>query len=135
MIIRVHHIGVAVKSLEETIPLYRDGLGIPVGKITGSEQDGVSIAFLPAGETLLELLESTVPGNGVARFVESRGEGIHHICLEVDDIEAHMEQLQAEGAMLLDKKPRRGAEGMVAFVHPKSMKGVLVELLQREGEQ
>ena len=130
MIKRVHHIGIVVKSLDEAVAVYQNGLGLSVSKITASEKDGVKIAFMPAGESDIELLEPTNPANGVGRFLETRGEGIHHIAIEVDDIEAHMRRLEAAGAVLIDKAPRRGAEGMVAFVHPKSMKGVLVELVQ-----
>ena len=132
MITRIHHIGIAVKSLDEAIAMYQNGLGAKVSKVTASEKDGVKIAFIPVGESLLELLEPTNPDNGVGRFVASRGEGIHHIAVAVDDIEAHLRQLEAAGAVLIDQVPRKGAEGMVAFVHPKSMKGVLLELVQTD---
>lgn len=131
MIKSVHHIGIVVKSLDEATAMYQNGLGLQVSKVTAAETDGVKIAFMPVGETLVELLEPTNPAGGVARFLETRGEGVHHIAIEVDDIEAHMRQLEAAGAVLIDKAPRKGAEGMVAFVHPKSMKGVLVELVQK----
>jgi methylmalonyl-CoA/ethylmalonyl-CoA epimerase len=132
MIKQVHHVGIAVKSLDEGIAVYQNALGLSVSKVTESEKDGVKIAFMPVGESLVELLEPTSPSTGVARFLESRGEGIHHIAVEVDDIEAHLRQLEAAGAALIDKTPRRGAEGLVAFVHPRSMKGVLLELVQKE---
>ena len=132
MIKQIHHIGIVVKSLDEAVAVYANGLGLQVSKVTASEKDGVKIAFMPAGESDIELLEPTNPANSVARFLETRGEGIHHIAIEVDDIEAHLRRLEAAGAVLIDKTPRKGAEGMVAFVHPKSMKGVLVELVQRE---
>ena len=130
MIKRVHHIGIVVRNLDDGIAMYQGALGLTLSKVTASEQDGVKMAFMPAGDTLVELLEPTDPSTGVARFLESRGEGTHHIALEVDDIEAHLRQLEAAGAQLIDKTPRQGAEGLVAFVHPKSMKGVLVELVQ-----
>jgi len=132
MIKRVHHIGIAVKSLDEATAMYQNGLGLQVSKVTASEKDGVKIAFLPTDEAELELLEPVSPTSSIARFLETRGEGIHHIALEVDNIEAHLRQLEAAGAVLIDKTPRQGADGLVAFVHPKSMKGVLVELVQRE---
>ncbi len=135
MITRVHHIGIVVKSLDEAIAMYQDGLGLRVSKMTASEKDGVKIAFLPTAEAEIELLEPTVPGNSVHKFLETRGEGIHHICLEVDDIEAHLRRLEAAGAILIDKTPRQGADGLIAFIHPKSMKGVLVELIQRENAE
>jgi methylmalonyl-CoA/ethylmalonyl-CoA epimerase len=132
MITHIHHIGIVVKSLDEAIAIYQNGMGLQVSKVTESEKDGVKIAFLPAGESLVELLEPTNPASGVARFLESRGEGVHHIAIAVDDIEAHLRQLEAAGVALIDKTPRQGAEGMVAFVHPKGTKGVLIELVQRE---
>jgi len=132
MITRVHHIGIVVKSLDEAIAVYRDSLGLTVSKITASEKDGVKIAFLPTAEAEIELLEPSVPGNNMHKFLETRGEGIHHLCLEVDDIEGHLRRLEAAGATLIDKTPRQGADGLIAFIHPKSMKGVLVELIQRE---
>jgi len=132
MIKRVHHIGIAVKSLDEATAMYQNGLGLQVSKVTASEKDGVKIAFLPTDEAELELLEPVSPTSSIARFLETRGEGIHHIALEVDNIEAHLRQLESAGAVLIDKTPRQGADGLVAFVHPKSMKGVLVELVQRE---
>jgi methylmalonyl-CoA epimerase len=132
MIKRVHHIGIAVKSLDEATAMYQNGLGLQVSKVTASEKDGVKIAFLPTDEAELELLEPVSPTSSIAHFLETRGEGIHHIALEVDNIEAHLRQLEAAGAVLIDKTPRQGADGLVAFVHPKSMKGVLVELVQRE---
>jgi len=131
MITNVHHIGIIVKSLDEAASMYEGGLGLEVSKVTASEKDGVKIAFMPAGETLIELLEPTAPGSSVARFLETRGEGIHHIAVEVDDIVAHLRKLEEAGAVLIDKTPRQGAEGLVAFVHPKSMRGVLLELVQR----
>jgi lactoylglutathione lyase/methylmalonyl-CoA/ethylmalonyl-CoA epimerase len=131
MIKQIHHIGIVVKNLDEAVAMYEAGLGLAASKVTESEKDGVRIAFMPAGETLVELLEPTNPAGGVARFLETRGEGIHHIAIEVDDIAAHLIHLEAAGAVMIDKAPRQGAEGMVAFIHPKSMKGVLVELVQR----
>ena len=130
MITNMHHVGIVVKSLDEAIPMYEGGLGLSVSKVTASEKDGVKIAFMPAGETLIELLEPASPTSSIARFLETRGEGMHHIAIQVDDIVAHMKRLEAAGAILIDKTPRQGAEGLVAFVHPKSMKGVLIELVQ-----
>jgi methylmalonyl-CoA epimerase len=135
MIKRVHHIGIVVRNLDDGIAMYQGALGLKVSKVTASEQDGVKMAFMPAGDTLVELLEPIDPSTGVARYLESRGEGTHHIALEVDDIEAHLRQLEAAGAQLIDKTPRRGADGLVAFVHPKSMKGVLVELVQPDAKR
>jgi len=131
MITGVHHIGIAVRNLDEAASIY-ESLGLKVEKLATSEQDGVKIAFMPAAETLIELLEPTNPSNSVARFLESRGEGVHHLAFAVDDIEAHLRQLEQAGVALIDKVPRQGADGLIAFVHPKSMKGVLVELVQKD---
>jgi methylmalonyl-CoA/ethylmalonyl-CoA epimerase len=127
----VHHVGIVVKNIDEAIAMYQGGLGLEVTRVTASEADGVKMAFMPAADTLIELLQPTDATTGVARFLEARGEGFHHIAVEVDDIVAHLKQLEEAGAQLIDKTPRQGAEGLVAFIHPKSMKGVLVELVQR----
>jgi methylmalonyl-CoA/ethylmalonyl-CoA epimerase len=131
MIKSVHHVGIVVKDLDEAIAMYHGGLGLEVTKVTASAADGVKMAFMPAADTLIELLQPMDSTTGVARFLEARGEGFHHIAVEVDDIVAHLKQLEQAGAQLIDKAPRQGVEGLVAFVHPKSMKGVLVELVQR----
>lgn len=130
MIRKVDHIGIVVRSLEESIPYWRDLLGLPY---LGSEvvPDGtVRVAFFQSGESKIELIEP-IDNPGVEKFIERRGEGIHHICLQTDDIVAELGRMQAEGATLIDEQPRPGAHGMqVAFVHPKSLGGVLVELAQ-----
>jgi methylmalonyl-CoA/ethylmalonyl-CoA epimerase len=93
----------------------------------------VRIAFLPVGESKVELVEPTDPTTGVARFLESRGEGFHHVCFEVDDLAAELQRLAREGVELIDQAPRRGAEGPVAFIHPRAGLGVLVELIEAPG--
>lgn len=135
MLKRVHHIGIVVKDLEEAVRDYTDALGMEPEGTHEISRLGVRIAFFPVGESHVELVQPTDPDSGVARFLEKRGEGIHHICLEVDDIHAALADLKAKGVRLIDEEPRQGVEGLVAFVHPKSMHGVLVELIQRpEGE-
>ncbi len=130
MIRKVDHLGIVVRSLEQSIPYYRDLLGLP---FLGTEivPDGtVRVAFFQAGESKIELIEP-IANPGVEKFLEKRGEGIHHVCLQTDDIVAELARLAAAGADLIDKAPRAGAHHMqVAFVHPKSMGGVLVELAQ-----
>ncbi len=130
---RVHHVAIVVRDLDSALGVYRDQLGLPLDVLMPIDSDGVRIAFLPAGESNIELVEPTDPGTGVARFLESRGEGFHHVCLEVDDVADELARLAASGIELIDRAPRRGAEGPVAFIHPRSCHGVLVELIEAPG--
>jgi methylmalonyl-CoA/ethylmalonyl-CoA epimerase len=130
---RVHHVAVVVRDMDAALTTYRDRLGLPLDVLLPIESDGVRIAFLPVGESSIELVEPTNADTGVARFLESRGEGFHHVCLEVDDVAAELDRLAASGLELIDKEPRRGAEGPVAFIHPRSCHGVLVELIEAVG--
>src|SRR4051795_12599431 len=130
---RVHHVAIVVRDMDAALGVYRDQLGMPLDVLLPIESDGVRIAFLPAGESNIELVEPTDPETGVARFLETRGEGFHHVCLEVDDVAAELDRLAANGLELIDKAPRRGAEGPVAFIHPRSCHGVLVELIEAPG--
>ena len=125
----INHIGIAVKSLEEARKSYCDALG---GRPENEVHRTADMAALmvEVGETKLELIEPIGPVGTIAKFIESRGEGIHHICVEVDDIVKAMKDLTDRGMRLIDKEPRHGIEGKVAFVHPKSMNGVLVELVE-----
>ncbi len=125
----VAHIGIAVKDLDESISLWRDKLGLRFDGV--DEVPGVKVAFFPLGESSVELVASTEAGSGVAKFVEKTGGGVHHICLKVPDIRAALAELKERGVRLIDEEPREGAHGhMVAFVHPKSTGGVLLELLE-----
>jgi methylmalonyl-CoA/ethylmalonyl-CoA epimerase len=130
---RVHHVAIVVRDMDAALGIYRDQLGLPLDMLMPIDSDGVRIAFLPAGESNIELVEPTDPATGVARFLESRGEGFHHVCLEVDDVAAELARLAANGIELIDAAPRRGAEGPVAFIHPRSCHGVLVELIEAPG--
>jgi methylmalonyl-CoA epimerase len=127
---KIDHIGIAVKSIDEAAKLYTD-LGL---KIEGSEvveSQKVKVAFIPVGQSRIELLESTAPDGNVAQFIEKKGEGIHHIAVKVDDVAKALEELAAKGYALIDKVPREGAGGhRIAFVHPKSTRGVLLELCE-----
>jgi methylmalonyl-CoA/ethylmalonyl-CoA epimerase len=131
---KVNHIGIAVKSIESHIPLYRDVMGM---KFEGTEvvvEQKVKVAFFSVGESRIELLEPTSPDSPVARFMEKNGEGIHHIAYEVDDLEAALDQLRRENIRLIDETPRCGAHGTrIAFLHPKATGGVLTELCQGGG--
>jgi len=129
MIQKIHHIGLAVKSLEEALKAYRDVLGLELESTEVVASQGVRVSFLHVGDTCLELLEPIADASPLAKFLANRGEGIHHICLEVTDIVAALAELKQHGMRLIDDKPRTGAGGTrVAFVHPDSMHGVLIEL-------
>jgi methylmalonyl-CoA epimerase len=130
---RVHHVAIVVRDMDKALQFYRDQLRLPLDVLLPIESDGVRIAFLPVGESNIELVEPTDPATGVARFLDSRGEGFHHVCLEVDDVAAELVRLGEAGVELIDKAPRRGAEGPVAFIHPRSCHGVLVELIEAPG--
>lgn len=124
---RVSHIGIAVEALAESLPFFRDVLGL--SEVPLDDADGASIVGLSAGEPLVELLEAGDPTSPIARFVAKRGPGIHHICFSVDDLDAMLERCRRAGVQIIDDEPRIGAEGKrIAFLHPKSTGGVLVEL-------
>jgi len=127
----IHHIAIVVRDLDAALEFYRDVLGLEMTERREVPEEGVEIAFLPAGEGEIELLRPLDEGSGVARFLEKRGEGLHHICLAVADVEAAMERLRAAGAQLLSEKPRVNVHGTrYVFVHPKSAHGVLLELYE-----
>lgn len=133
MVKNVDHIGIAVKSIDETLKFYREVLGLEVEGVEVVEEQKVKVAFLPIGDTEIELLESTDPEGPIAKFIEKKGEGIQHIAFRVDNIEEALEQMKEKGIRLIDEKPRYGAGGAkIAFLHPKSTYGVLVELSERE---
>ncbi|MGZ5442003.1 MAG: methylmalonyl-CoA epimerase [Thermoanaerobaculia bacterium] len=127
---KLDHIGIAVKSLDAA-KVY-EALGLTIGHVEVVETQKVKTAFLSVGDAHLELLEPTGPDSTVAKFIEKRGEGIHHICLRVDDIETHLENLKAQGFRLINEAPVPGAHGCrVAFLHPSAGNGVLIELAER----
>ena len=131
MITRIDHIGIAVNNLDEALKVYRDALGLAVMQITDEPEQKVRVAFLPRGGSEIELLEPYEGDGPVRKFMEKRGEGIHHICLEVDDIEATLAQLATQGVQLIDTTPRLNSRGQkIAFIHPKGAHGVLIELYQ-----
>jgi len=129
--LKVEHIGIAVKNLEESNKLFKTLFGIAEYKIETVASEFVNTSFFKSGETKIELLEATAPESAIAKFIEKKGEGIHHIAFEVEDIHASMEKLKNEGFILLNEKPKKGADNkLVCFIHPKSANGVLVELCQ-----
>ncbi len=129
---KIDHIGIATRQLEEGLAVWRDTLGLRIDSTEEIAEQGVRVAMLAVGETHVELLEALTPDSPVGKFLAKRGPGIHHIALEVDDIAASLAELKSKGARLIDKTPRVGAGGcLVAFVHPSSTDGVLLELVQR----
>lgn len=128
MIEKIHHIGIAVRSLDEALKFYSETLGLPVQASATVEEQGVKAALLTIGESEIELLEPLSPESPVGRFLERKGEGLHHICFQTPDVDAELEGLKAKGVQLIDQKPRRGLAGMIYFLHPKASRGVLVEL-------
>ena len=130
---KIHHVALIVSSIEDALGLWRDMLGLELETIMDIPQDRVRIAFLGVGESKIELVEPTDDTTGVARFLASKGEGFHHVCFEVDDLAETLLRLGIDGLELIDSAPRRGAEGPVAFLHPRSCRGVLVELIEAPG--
>jgi methylmalonyl-CoA/ethylmalonyl-CoA epimerase len=131
MLQKINHIGIAVQSIDATLPFYRDSLGMACLGLEEVEEQKVKVAMLVVGESKIELLEPTSAESPVAKFLEKNGQGIHHIAYEVADIDAAIAALLAEGARMIDERPRHGAHGtLIAFVHPKSSHGVLTELCQ-----
>jgi methylmalonyl-CoA epimerase len=129
--VKIDHIGIAVKSLAEAIKVYENALGLEVSGYDQVDDQGVRVAMLNIGESRIELLEPTGPESPIEKFMTKRGEGIHHIAVTVDDIEKALERLKSAGVRLVDTVPRRGAHNTrVAFIHPSSTQGVLVELVQ-----
>jgi methylmalonyl-CoA/ethylmalonyl-CoA epimerase len=132
MIKKVDHIGIAVRDLAESVRVYTQVLGLELHGYETVEDQKVRVAKVHGGPDCIELLEPTSPDSPIAKFMDKRGPGIHHICLEVDDIEAALARFAAEGLELIDKSPRTGAGGCrVAFVHPKSTGGVLIEVSEK----
>ena len=132
---KIDHIGIATRGIEEALGFWRDALGLEVKHTETVEEQGVRVAMLPAGEPRVELLEPTGPDTPVAKFLEKRGPGIHHVAVRVEDIRAALARLKAGGARLIDEEPRIGAGGcLVAFVHPAAAGGVLLELVEHTGE-
>lgn len=130
---KVHHVALVVESLEDALGLWQTMLGLELETIMDIASDRVRIAFLAVGESKVELVEPTDDTTGVARFLASKGEGFHHVCFEVGNLSETLIRLELDGLELIDTVPRRGAEGPVAFMHPRSCHGVLVELIEAPG--
>ena len=127
---KLDHIGIVVPDIDAALQVYQQAMGLPLRETADLTDQQVRVAFLPLGESNIELVQPTTDDSGVARYLANRGEGIHHICIEVKDIEAALARLEAHNVQLIDREPRQGAHGRVAFIHPKGAHGVLVELLE-----
>jgi methylmalonyl-CoA epimerase len=130
---KIHHVALVVTSIDTAVGLWRDMLGLELETVMDIPSDRVRIAFLGVGESKVELVEPTDDTTGVARFLASKGEGFHHVCFEVANLVEALIRLELDGLELIDTVPRRGAEGPVAFIHPRSCHGVLVELIEAPG--
>ena len=136
MISRIDHIGIAVKSIEAARNIYEELLGLKITETELVAEQKVKVAFLPVGDSEIELLESTEVDGPIAKFIEAKGEGIQHIAVRVLDIDAKLAELKAKGVRLIDEVPRKGAGGArIAFLHPKATNGTLIELCERGGEK
>jgi methylmalonyl-CoA epimerase len=131
---RIDHVAIIVRDIEQALGFYRDTLGITPGEIKEVPSEQVRIAFLPLGGpagSVIELIEPTTPDSSLAKFLEKRGEGLHHICLEVENIDATLAEMQEKAVPVLDKQPSVAAEGRAIFLHPRGANGVLLELLEK----
>ena len=128
MIEKIHHVGIAVHNLDEALKFYRDTLGLRVHASATVEDQGVKAALLTIGQSEIELLEPLSPESAVGRFLQRKGEGLHHICFQTPDVDSELEGLKQKGVELVDQKPRKGLAGMICFLHPRASRGVLTEL-------
>jgi len=133
---KIDHLGIAVRSIGDALSFYKDALGLELSSSETVEDQGAHVAMLPVGESRIELLEPVSEETVIARFIAKRGEGLHHVCYEVDDMEAALARIASRGGRVLEGYPRLGAEGnRVAFVHPSTAHGVLIELVQKAGNR
>ncbi len=131
MITKINHVGIAVTSIDETLKVYTEVLGLKLKDIEVVVEQKVKTALIPVGESMIELIESTDPGSTIAKFITDRGEGLHHIALEVSSIDKTLAEMASKGVAMIDTKPRGGVEkSKVAFMHPKGTKRVLIELVE-----
>jgi len=130
-ITKINHIAILVDDLDAPLSFWRDGLGLELAHVEDVPGEAASIAFLPTGESEIELVKPTTSDSGLARYLEKRGPGMHHLCLEVDDIVGMLDQLKAKGIQLINEEPKTGSDGRkYAFIHPKAANGVMVELYE-----
>lgn len=135
MITRIDHIGIAVQEINDALAFFQEALGMKLDHVESAEEGRTDIGFLPVGTSDIELVKPNDKESGLAKFLRKRGEGVHHICFEVDDIDVALARLREHGAQLIDEQPRENAQGQkYAFVHPKSAHGVLIELYEKSGK-
>ncbi len=130
MIKKVHHVGVVVRDMERAMRFWRDTLGLQVHKTQTITEQGVKAALLTLGDSEIELLEPIVADNGIARYLATRGEGLHHVCFQVDEVWLSLAELKQQGVEMIDQEPRIGIAGRICFLHPRAMRGTLVELCE-----
>ncbi|MBI5287767.1 MAG: methylmalonyl-CoA epimerase [Chloroflexi bacterium] len=130
MLTKVHHVGVVVRDIDASMRFWRDILGLPLHKLQAIEEQGVKAALLTLGDSEVELLEPVVTDNGIARYLERKGEGLHHICFQSDDVERDLTALKFKGVEMIDQQTRIGIAGRICFLHPSAMDGALIELCQ-----
>ena len=128
--IKLNHLAIVVENLEDALPFWRDALGLPMGEVSEVAQEEVKVAFLESGESHVELVQPTTENSGIAKYLAKKGQGLHHVCFEVEDIEAALEKMKAKGIELINEEARERDGRKYAFIHPKSTGGVLVELYQ-----
>lgn len=131
MIKRIDHVAIAVKNLDDAVASFDKLFGLKPSKIEEIPDQGVKAALIHIGDTELEFIQPINPDTGVAKFLENKGEGIHHICIEVDDTDQELKRIEDQGGKLIDKQGRKGLAGKIGFIHPKSVNGVLIELAQK----
>jgi len=131
MIKKVNHVAIAVRNLDEGLKAFENLLGHKAAQVKEVPDQKIRAAMIHVGDVEIELIQPTDPGTGVAKFLDSKGEGVHHICFEVDDVDKELQSMAAKGVELIDKKGRPGLAGKIGFLHPKSAKGVLIELAQK----
>jgi len=131
MLTKIDHIAIAVKNADEALKVFGDVFGLKCDHMEEIPDQGVKAATVRIGDVNIEFVQPIKPDTGIAKFVETKGDGIHHIAIEVAEIEKELAALEAKGVALIDKKPRKGLAGMIAFIHPKATKGVLIELVQK----
>lgn len=131
MIKKVNHVAIAVKDIDEGLKTFENLLGLKASHVKEVPEQKIKVAMIHVGDVEIELIQPTAPDTGVAKFLESRGEGVHHICFEVDDVDNELQAMAAKGVETIDKKGRVGLAGKIGFLHPRSAKGVLIELAQK----